>query len=64
MVVFLHFPERKDDSLEDDVLPRLARWGLLTAYKHDGYWDTLNTPKDEIRLCKLAKNNEMLWYDL
>jgi NDP-sugar pyrophosphorylase family protein len=33
-------------SLEFDVLPKLADRGLLKAYKHPGYWVTVNTMKD------------------
>jgi glucose-1-phosphate cytidylyltransferase len=43
----------KDEDLEVDILPRLCNEGLLYAYKHDGFWDTLNNTKDEIRLNEL-----------
>ena len=33
-------------SLENDVLPKLATGGKLKAYKHTGYWITINTMKE------------------
>ena len=33
-------------SLEQDVLPLLAKQGKLNAYKHTGFWHTVNTAKD------------------
>lgn len=39
-----------NDELEIQVFNRLVDQNKLGAYKHEGFWDTLNTPKDEIRL--------------
>lgn len=36
----------KKGSLESDILPRLAEEGQLKAYKHTGFWKTVNTVKD------------------
>ena len=38
------FPEV--GSLEQDVLPKLAARGQLKAFKHTGYWVTINTLKE------------------
>lgn len=38
------FPERGDH--ESSTFPELAREGLLHAYRHDGTWLTVNTPKE------------------
>ena len=40
----VRFPEK--GSLEQDVLPALARKDQLKAYKHTGYWVTINTLKE------------------
>lgn len=40
----IHLP--KSGSLENDVLPRLATAGKLKAFKHTGYWITINTMKE------------------
>ena len=38
------FPERGDH--ETTTFPELAKEGKLGAYRHDGVWLTVNTPKD------------------
>lgn len=35
-----------EGSIERDVFPGLAAKGLLRAYRHDGFWSTVNTVKD------------------
>ncbi len=39
-----------NDELEVQVFERLLHKNSLGAFRHEGFWDTLNTPKDEIRL--------------
>lgn len=55
---------KKNESLENYVLPRLVKHKILATYKHETYWNTLNTPKDEIRLNKHAEYDDVLWYNL
>jgi NDP-sugar pyrophosphorylase family protein len=38
------FPERGDH--ESTTFPELAEEGRLGAYRHEGIWLTVNTPKD------------------
>ena len=38
------FPERGDH--ETSTFPELAAEGRLLAYRHEGLWLTVNTPKD------------------
>lgn len=33
-------------NIEDETFPKLARLGKLGAYRHSGFWGTLNTLKD------------------
>ena len=33
-------------NIENDTFPKLARQGQLRAYKHKGFWGTINTLKD------------------
>lgn len=42
-----------NDDLEKQVFNRLIEKNKLGAFRHEGFWETLNTPKDEIRLNKL-----------
>jgi glucose-1-phosphate cytidylyltransferase len=45
-----------DVDLERDVLPELARMGQLMIYRHHGFWQSMNTMKDNLLL-------EELWRD-
>jgi len=48
--VFDYINIEKNQELEKDILTKLADIGQLGAYKHNSFWETLNTPKDEINL--------------
>lgn len=43
-------PPDRDVNLEKDVLSRLAEMKELMAYRHDGFWQSMNTMKDNLRL--------------
>lgn len=46
--------ESDDTNLEHDVLEKLAAEGLLSAYKHEGFWQCMDTVRD-------VKTLEDLW---
>ncbi|MBI2233375.1 MAG: nucleotidyltransferase family protein [Candidatus Aenigmarchaeota archaeon] len=46
-------------SLEQDVLPILAKEGKLKAYKHTGFWQTVNTVKELEEVEVFFKNTKM-----
>jgi len=52
-----------DDStvLERDVLERLAREGQLTAYRHDGFWQCMDTIRDVQLLQSLWEEGAAAW---
>lgn len=52
-------PLKDKCSLEYDVLPVLAKHGLLKAYKHEGFWKTANTEKDLEELEAFLKENKL-----
>lgn len=49
------------DDLERDVLPLLARQGQLSAYRHHGFWKSMDTYKDAMELGDLAASGEPPW---
>ncbi|SFF39645.1 glucose-1-phosphate cytidylyltransferase [Paenibacillus algorifonticola] len=49
------------DVLESDVLPRLAEQGQLMAYRHDGFWDCMDTMRDKQYLESLWASGEAPW---
>lgn len=52
-----------DDAVmwEHDPLKKLASDGQLSAYKHDGFWQPMDTLKDKNYLEKLWKDNKAPW---
>jgi glucose-1-phosphate cytidylyltransferase len=59
------FLERlNDDSvLESDPLERLARDGQLRAYRHHGFWDCMDTYKDQVTLNDLWEAGRAPWLE-
>ena len=53
----------KDDntSLETDVLEKLGKEGQLTAYKHHGFWQCMDTMRDKNYLDTLVEENRAPW---
>jgi glucose-1-phosphate cytidylyltransferase len=48
-------------SLESHVLERLARDGELAAYRHEGFWQCVDTLRDLQLLNKLWSSEEAPW---
>ncbi len=46
-------------SLERDLLPALGRSGRLYAYRHSGFWRSMDTHKDVVELDLLATQNPL-----
>jgi len=48
-------------DLEKDVLPLLAKKGEIAAYKHDGFWNAMNTHKDSQELLAMWEKGDTPW---
>ncbi len=46
----------KDENLEKETLPKIVKKKLLSYYKHFGYWQCMDTPRDKIKLEKDLKS--------
>ena len=53
--------EWKGHSLEQDVLPELARRGKLFVSRHTGFWKSMDTSKDQAELEKLCVGGDAPW---
>ena len=53
--------EGDDTLLERSPLERLAREGQLTAYKHKGFWQPMDTLRDKVHLEELWKSGNAPW---
>lgn len=53
----------KDDTimLEHEPLENLARDGKIIAFKHNGFWQPMDTLRDKNRLEELWKSNKAPW---
>ena len=49
------------ESFEYSALPELARRGQLRAYKHEGFWQPMDTLREKNDLTKLAKESPPPW---
>jgi len=48
-------------SLEREVLPNLAKKGVLYSYRHEGFWKCLDTSKDQQALERLFEAGGASW---
>jgi glucose-1-phosphate cytidylyltransferase len=48
------------EDLERDALPALAAQGELFAYRHDGFWRSMDTYKDALELTTLCERSSEL----
>lgn len=55
------FDRWEGDDLEREVLPHLAAGGELYAYRHDGFWRSLDTYKDAVELTALCAEGGVPW---
>ena len=51
----------KGEDLEREVLPALGAAGELYAYRHSGFWKSMDTYKDALDLSELAKEGRGPW---
>lgn len=51
----------KNISFEFDVLPKLAKKGAVSTYKHHGFWKCMDTLKDKNEFEEMILNDECPW---
>ena len=51
----------EDSVLEREPLERLAADGQLSAYRHEGFWDCMDTYKDAVELNDLWSSGDAPW---
>jgi glucose-1-phosphate cytidylyltransferase len=50
-----------DATLERAPLERMAKAGALRAYRHEGFWECMDTYKDAVALNRLWASGEAPW---
>jgi glucose-1-phosphate cytidylyltransferase len=48
-------------NLESQVLPHLAKLGVLYTYLHEGFWKSMDTSKDQHEMEAIYRTGEMPW---
>jgi len=57
--LFNFMPKKINFSLEDTVLPKIAKNGKLFAYPHHSFWKCVDTLKDKIDLERLMNEEKL-----
>jgi glucose-1-phosphate cytidylyltransferase len=57
----LDYLKRDEDVLEVDLLERLAREGQFVAYRHEGFWQCMDTLRDRQLLERMWQNGNAPW---
>jgi len=57
----IEYIEAESEPFETGALPRLANMNQLNAYKHQGFWQPMDTLREKLDLEKLATLNPTPW---
>tara|TARA_B100000242_G_scaffold126304_1_gene89055 strand:+ start:3047 stop:3814 length:768 start_codon:yes stop_codon:yes gene_type:complete len=58
---FLDYIEEDDTILERSPLEKVASLGELVAYRHEGFWQCMDTKRDKDTLEKIIESNSIPW---
>ena len=59
--VFNYIKQGDETVFEKEPLENLAKDGELVAYRHNGFWQCMDTQRDKIQLEELWKNGRAKW---
>lgn len=59
--IFKYLNKNQNLNFEKDVLPRIAKKGELAVFKHDGYWQCMDTVRDMEFLNEEWRNGNAKW---
>ncbi len=59
--IFNYLSDDDQCIFEEKPLQNLAKDGALTAYKHDGFWQCMDTLRDNQKLNQMWKNKQAPW---
>jgi glucose-1-phosphate cytidylyltransferase len=58
------FDHWEGTNLESDVFPRLAEQGLIYAHRHDGFWKSCDTSKDQQEFERIYQSGNVPWLEI
>ena len=53
-----------DEPFETGALVRLVKEGQLSAYRHEGFWQPMDTLRERNELANLAKSPKPVWLSI
>jgi glucose-1-phosphate cytidylyltransferase len=59
--VFNYLSEGNDLVFEQEPLRKLASEGEMVMYEHNGFWQPMDTPRDQKMLTELCSNGQAPW---
>jgi glucose-1-phosphate cytidylyltransferase len=61
---FIKFIKNKKTILERQPLEKIAKINQMSAYKHNGFWQCMDTKRDRDNLINLVNKNKYTWLDI
>ena len=61
---FIKFIKSKKTILEQEPLEKIAKINQMSAYKHNGFWQCMDTKRDRDKLINLVNKNKCSWLDI
>jgi glucose-1-phosphate cytidylyltransferase len=61
---FIKFIKSKKTILEQEPLEKIAKINQMSAYKHLGFWQCMDTKRDRDKLIELVNKNKYSWLDI
>lgn len=55
------FDHWEGGNLENEVFPALVKKQMLYAYRHDGFFKSMDTYKDQVELDQMYRNGDLKW---
>jgi len=61
---FIEFIKTKKTILEQEPLEKAAKLNQMSAYKHLGFWQCMDTKRDRDKLIEMVNKNKYSWLDI
>jgi glucose-1-phosphate cytidylyltransferase len=61
---FIKYIKSKKTILEQQPLEKIAKINQMNAYKHNGFWQCMDTKRDRDKLTNLVNKNKYSWLDI
>ena len=59
--IFDYIPNMDNAVFENETLEKLAEIGQINAFKHNGFWQCMDTQRDKYQLDQLVESGKAPW---